>query len=264
LPEAVRTFARTWRLWKQGEDPAGLLSEANLLDKEASLRQAQRLFPRALELHDEALALARPEEVGHFLLNKAGTLQDDGRQEEALQTLEKAAQEIDGERQPRLRFGVQFNRASNLLLLDRAEQAAPIVAEVRKLAERLRNDTDLLRTLWLEGSCAAGLGRGEEGLAKLEQVRHGFEERGNPFDYALASLDVALFYRKEGRFAEIKALAAEILEIFKAQQVHREAIAAVMLFQDAAENETVTAEMVRRLKDYLSEARSNLQLHFEG
>jgi hypothetical protein len=95
-------------------------------------------------------------------------------------------------------------------------------------------------------------------------VRHGFEERGNPFDYALASLDVALLYRKEGRFAEIKVLAAEILEIFKAQQVHREAIAAVMLFQDAAENETVTAEMVRRLKDYLAEARSNLQLHFEG
>jgi transcriptional regulator with XRE-family HTH domain len=262
LPEAETTFARTWRLWKQGADPAGLLSKANLLDKEASLRRAQRLFPRALKLHDDALELARPEEVGHFLLNKAFTLQHQGKHQEALQTLEKAAQKIDGERQPRLTFGVQFNRASNLLLLDRAGEAAPIVAEVRKLAERLRNDSDLVRTLWLEGNCAAGFGRKEEALTKLEQVRHEFDVRGNPFDYALASLDVALLYREEGRFPEIKILADEILAIFEAQKVHREAIAAVILFQEAAEKETVTAEMVRRLQDYLSKARSSPGLRF--
>jgi hypothetical protein len=38
----------------------------------------------------------------------------------------------------------------------------------------------------------------------------------------------------------------------------------VILFQEAAEKETVTAEMVRRLKDYLARAKTNPQLHFEG
>jgi transcriptional regulator with XRE-family HTH domain len=262
LPEAEATFARTWRLWKKGEDSAGLLSEAYLLDMEASLRRAQRLFPRALKLHEDALALARPAEVGPILLNKAVTLKENGDSEGALKTLEQAAQVVDGERQPRLLWVLQFNRASNLLVLDRAEEAAPIVDEARKLAERLRNDADLTRTLWLEGNCAAGFGRKEEALTKLEQVRHEFKVRENPFDYALASLDVALLYREEGRYPEIKILADEILEIFNAQKVHREAIAAVILFQEAAEKETVTAEMVRRLQDYLSKARSSPGLRF--
>jgi transcriptional regulator with XRE-family HTH domain len=262
LPGAVTNFARTWRLWKEGEDPAGLLSEAYLLHMEASLRSDLRQFNDAMRLHDEALSKARPGERGAFLLNKGCTLQEKGEHEEALQILEMAAQEIDGERQPRLRCVLQFNRASNLLVLDRAQEAAPLVDEVRKLAERLRNDIDLIRTLWLEGNRAAGLGQRKEALTKLEQVRHEFDVRGNPFDYALASLDVALLYRQEGRFPEIKVLADEILEIFKAQQVHREAIAAVMLFQEAAEKETVTTEMVRRLKDYLAKARNRPELRF--
>ena len=40
---AEATFRRAWRLWRDGEDEAGLLSEAHLLDLEASLRQDQRL-----------------------------------------------------------------------------------------------------------------------------------------------------------------------------------------------------------------------------
>jgi tetratricopeptide (TPR) repeat protein len=64
VPSAADTFAEALRLWDKGKDEAGLLSEAYLLDMEASLRRAQGLFPKALELHDRARKLARPEEVG--------------------------------------------------------------------------------------------------------------------------------------------------------------------------------------------------------
>lgn len=73
-----------------------------------------------------------------------------------------------------------------------------------------------------------------------------------------------MLYREEGRFPEIQVLAAEILEFFKAQNVHREAIAAVLLFQEAAEQEKVTAGLVQRLKTYLSEARRRPGVRFEG
>ena len=43
LRSAEATFTRAWRLWRDGEDEAGLLSETHLLDLEASLRQDQRL-----------------------------------------------------------------------------------------------------------------------------------------------------------------------------------------------------------------------------
>lgn len=264
LRAAEATFVRAWRLWRAGEDEAGLLSEAYLLDLEASLRRAQRLFPQALQLHHDALSVARSEEVGSILLNQSATLEQKGDHEASLEVLDQAAQVIDGERQPRLRFGLRFNQAANLCRLGRVKEAALIVPEVRILAERLRNALDLVRTLWLEGSVTAGLGRRNEARAQLEQVRRDFEDRGLPYDYALVSLDVAMLYREERRFPEIKALAGEILKIFNAQGVHREAIAAIVLFREAAEKEQVTAELLRRLQGYLTEVQKNPHLRFEA
>ena len=116
LPGALPTFARAWRLWHQGQDPADLLSKAYLLDMEASLRSDLGHFKEATRLHNEALKTARPGELGVLLLNKACTLQKKGDHEEALRTLAQAAQAIDAERQPRLRCVLRFNQAFELAL----------------------------------------------------------------------------------------------------------------------------------------------------
>jgi transcriptional regulator with XRE-family HTH domain len=261
---AERSFAQAGRLWRSGEDSAGLFSEAYLLDMEASLRRAQRRFPQAHRLHDQALALAGPDERGAILINRAVTYQHQCKHEEALQALAEAAEAIDGERQPRLLHCALFNRASNLLLLGRTAEAEPLVPEVRSLADRLDNGIDLIRATWLEANCAAGLGRREDALSKLAKVREGFAGKSLPFDYALAGLDEAVLYREEGRFQEIQHLAAEILAFFQAQQVHRETIAAFLLLQEAAEQEKVTAGLLERLKTYLSEARRRPGVRFGG
>jgi tetratricopeptide (TPR) repeat protein len=245
------SFAEAWRLWREGDDEAGLLSEARMLDLEASLRRDQRLFGRAVELHDQAIEAARPEERGHFLLNKGFALQEKGEPEEALQVFALAAEEIDGGRHPRLRFGLQFNRTASLCRLGRAEEAAQLVDEVRELAESLRSDRYLIKTVWLQANVDTGLGRRQQALAGLQQVRRDFEARKDPFDYALASLDLALLYRKEGRFSEIEALAGEMLTIFQALRVGREALSTVILFQESARNKDVSVELIRRLQDDL-------------
>lgn len=263
LKAAEATYARAWSLWKAGEDEAALLSEARLLDLNASLRWVQRQFDEALKLHEEALAFARPGEVGYILLNKSATLEQKGDYEGSIEALKQATQAINGEREPRLLFGALFNRAACLCRLSRAREAYPLVAEVRELAERLRNELDLVRTLWLEGNTLAGLGRREEAVAALEQVRRDFSERELPFDHALASLDLALIYLKEGRLAVVQQLAAEMLEIFRALEVQPEAIAALILFRDAAAKSAVTEDLVRRLQDYLALASRNPELRFE-
>ena len=265
LPLAEATLSRTWKLWHEGEDSHGLLSEARLLDLEASLRRDQRNFERAIHLHERALKLARPDEEGHFLLNLSATFDQKGDPEAALRTLAQAAEKVDGERHPRLRFGVLFNTAATLCKLGRFQEAEPLVPEVRRLAERQGGGAiDRRKTRWLEATLDSGLGRRAEALAALEEVRQGFENDGLAYDYALASLDAALLYREEERFAEIKILADEILSIFKAQNVHREALAAVILFVEAAEKEQVTPDLLRRLQDYLAKAKGNPELRFEG
>jgi tetratricopeptide (TPR) repeat protein len=257
LDRAEESFAETWRLWREGDDDAGLLSEAYLLDMEASLRRAQRQFHRAIELHDEAIEVAGPDELGLFLLNKSATLEEKGDPEDALQILAQAARAVDGGRFPRLLFGLQFNRAASLTRLGRAKEAAGLVDEVRILAERLRNDTDLVKTVWLQANVDAGLGHRQQAIAGLEQVRRDFEERENPYDYGLASLDLALLFREEGRFAEIESLATRMLTTFKALKVDREALSTVILFQEAARNRTLTTEMIRQLRDEIAKARTS-------
>lgn len=265
LPGAEATFSRAWKLWREGEDEKGLLSEARLLDLEASLRRAQRRFGQAIHLHERAIQAARPDEAGHFLLNLSATFEQKGDQEAALQALARAAARIDGERHPRLRFGLRFNTAATLCRLGRFHEAEPIVPEVRTLANRRGGGAiDLLKTRWLEANLAAGLGRRGEALSALDEVRQGFQQEELTYDYALASLDAALLYREEDRFAEIKSLADEILVIFKEQNVHREALAAVILFVEAAEKEAVTPDLLRRLQDYLAKAKDNPELRFEG
>jgi tetratricopeptide (TPR) repeat protein len=263
LPAALQSFEEARRLWDLGEDPAGLLSEAHLLDMEASLRRALRQFDRALELHEDALLVALLEEVGSILLNKGGTLQQSLKYEQAIETLAKAEAAIDGERQPRLLQSVLFNRATCLCLLQRAEEAVPLVSQVRLLAERLRNDVDLIRALWLEATCDTYLGRKEDAVTKLAKVRLDLREQ-LPFDHALASLDLASIYRGTGDTQRIKGLASEMLEIFQAQKVHREAIVAILLFREAAEEERVTAELLQKLREYLTRAKAQPELIFEA
>lgn len=265
LPLSEATMTRARKLWNEGEDPQGLLPEARLLDLEASLRRGQRRFDEAIRLHERALKAARPEEEGHFLLNLSATFDQKGDPEAALRALEQAESKVDGERHPRLMFGLRFNRVATLCRLGRFQEAEPLLPEVRRLAEREGGGSiDRRKTRWLEANLAAGLGRRDEALAALDEVRQGFEKDGLAYDYALSSLDAALLYRKENRFAEIKALAGDMLAIFKAQNVHREALAAVILFVEAAEKEQVTPDLLQRLQDYLARAKSNPGLRFEG
>jgi len=54
----------------------------------------------------------------------------------------------------------------------------------------------------------------------------------------------------------------EMVSAFETQEVHREALAALLLFQEAAGREEVTAGLVRELITYLASARSNPELRF--
>jgi hypothetical protein len=54
-----------------------------------------------------------------------------------------------------------------------------------------------------------------------------------------------------------------MVEIFKAQRVQDKALAAVIVFRKAAEQQRVTVELVRKLADYLRRVERNPDLQFE-
>lgn len=265
LPGADEAFLCSARFWNAAK-PAGRptpLDEVRLLDLEASLRKYQGRFEEALDLLDRALS--RTEDAGarvRILIKQATTLELQGAYQQAVLALEEAISLLKGSGESRLHLGIRFNLAVNLLHLSRNDEAAGLLPHVRNLAFRLGNTLDSVRVLWLEGRLESGLGNRKQAIAALTKVREELTSREIAYDAALACLELAVLYLDEKRTGEVKALARQMIWIFSAQGVHREALAALRLFCEAAEHDTVTVDLVKSILGYLERARHLPNLPF--
>jgi transcriptional regulator with XRE-family HTH domain len=257
LPAAEEAMAAALSLWERGVAAADdLLDEARVLGLEASLRRAQRRFEESLVLLDRALAAgASRRSTAVHLINKASTLEEMGRVEEAIGLLRFTAPLVDGEREPRLRFCVESNLADLLSKAERYEEAAGRLPEAKRLARLGGRELDLVRLRWTEGRIAAGLGEVGRGAELLSKVRGELASRGIAYDTALVTLELAVLYAGEGRTAEVKALARHLVPMFRNQALPAGAMAALMVFRKAAERERVTVELAREIGGYLVRAR---------
>lgn len=247
---AEAAFTLVWQLWREGAggDAAGLLPAWRLFDLEASLRRDQERFSEALDQVEMALEACPRSVAGRILVKKASILEAAGEREQAVATLQAADPLVDGDKDVRLRTCLLFNLAINLCHLERLEEAAGFLPEIRQLNEQLRNRYDAARCRWLEGTIAAGRGLGGEAQTALEEVRAEFRRLGNEHEVALVSLELAhLYLEAGGRTAEVQEIAREVCPYFTRLGLPRSTASAVELFCAAAEQEIATAAMVRQL-----------------
>jgi hypothetical protein len=122
----------------------------------------------------------------------------------------------------------------------------------------------MIRLKWLEGRIHVGLGSREEALRLLAEARESFEAEEKFYDVALALLEEGAVLLEENRTQEVKELTRELPKVFAAKGVHREALAALKVFQEAVEQEAATAELARRILSFLFRARFNQDLQFES
>ncbi len=263
LPIAEETFVRAWKLWNAGAG-TGLLGEWRLLDLQASLLRDRRQFGEALDRLDRALIAAPRTSVGRILMNKASALEQMGEAKRAIEALQEAAPLIDERREPRLFFGLRFNLVTNLLHLDRFEDASVLLPEVQRLALAQRKELDVIRGVWLKGKVEAGLGHGEEARRAFEQVRGEFTARENASDCARVTMDLAVLLLELGPAEKVRDLAREMLWIFRSQGLSKEAFAALKVFCDAARDDSATVELARRVALFLQRAQHDPDLRFEG
>jgi transcriptional regulator with XRE-family HTH domain/tetratricopeptide (TPR) repeat protein len=252
-------FARAWGLWRAGADESNLLAEWRLPLFEASLRRAERRFSEALALLDQARAASGGDHfaTGRILLTREHVFLLMGDIQNALATLAEAAPFVEESGDRRLLFALRFKTAHNLYHLERYDEAARSLPQVRELAIQQANELDLLRVAWLAAKVAAGKGRTEEAIAGLEQVSRDFTARKLPFDAALSSLDLAELCLEDGRVAEVKELAVAMGWIFQAQGIDREALAALRLFCDAARQELATVELTQRVINEVKQVKES-------
>jgi tetratricopeptide (TPR) repeat protein len=264
LSGSERAFEASDTWWEAGISGIGdaLGYEPILLSLKAPLRTIQRRFPEALKLLDQAVDLflhGQPEHrdlhlAGRSLISKAYVLIEMGSPEAAIEVLRKAGGLIDPERDPRLGLCIQHNLVDNLSKIGRHAEAADLLPSLRDLAAAHGGALDRLRLQWVEGRVAAGLGDHAQARQLLAGVRQIFLDNGNPYEAALATLDLVIPHLTEGNTVEVQALADEMVTVFNEHNVSREALAALLLFQEAARRETATAELARKVAASLSAA----------
>lgn len=240
LPGAERAFQTAERHWQPAWGNLGdvLGYEVRYLALAASLRREERRFPEALRLIDLALELeAETGLLGKLLVSKAKILEESGDLEEAIATLEKARAFAHSD--PRLALSIEHNLIWLLAGLSRFERAYALLPSATSRSRELGNELDLLRLRWVEGAVLAG--RGDLSLAEeaFQEVKAGFASREMPFDAALVSLELAHLFARTERIEEARGLASEILPIFEAQAVDREAIMTLALSAQAGAGERV-------------------------
>jgi tetratricopeptide (TPR) repeat protein len=224
------------------------LEKARVLDLLASLRNYQGRLEEATRLLNRAIAIYRRAEqrhlLGRALLNKAHVRIWAGDPQAALELLRQGLAHIEPERDVKLTLSAYHNLACVLDDLGEYDEAARVLERSRPLYLSCGH---LIQLHYLEAHLAMGMGRLAEAEAGLREVRADFAEQSMAYDAALASLDLAEVYLLQGRHAEMRELAQEMLSIFESREQHREATAALILFQKAAEAESVTMGLVHEV-----------------
>lgn len=244
------------------------VDEALILELKGAMRRAQGRYDEALELLDDAIALYREvnetHRHGRALIVKGLTLQYRGDPEAAAECFRTSLFLLDGPREPRLLLMSQCNLIGCLDLSGRSAEAALLIPEAKALIEQAGKRSDVLRLAWIEGRVQTSLGLWAAAEETFQWIREEFAEDGLVFDAALVSLYLAGVYIRQGKTVEARRLAEEMLPIFRSRDIHREALAALIVFQQAAEMEQLTLGLIEEVSTFLEKARDNPGLQFRG
>jgi tetratricopeptide (TPR) repeat protein len=265
LPEAEERM-RSARSLVRHEDVTDTTVYAEIDWFEGVLRRDQRRFKESAELLARSSSLFQlagdRTEAARPLLALGLMYYDRQEPSKAIETTEAALVHLSPEAEPHLYLCGRHNLALFLVEQGKFDAAADLLQSDAELYERFADPWTALRQVWLKGKIAFATWRLEEAEQAFLEVRRGFILQGNGYDAAMISLDLALLYLKEGRTEEVQRIAVEMHTLFGAQEIHREAAAALLLFQEAAEREALTAEWVEDITAYLKRARENPELRF--
>lgn len=257
LKAADAAFRRSARLIEDSPDPEELATHLYL---RGVLRKDQRRFAEATRLFEQARRLSEEigdrDKVARILISMGSLRMERGEPEEALPALLDAQVLLGEVSDPRVVLFARGNLANCLVELGDHAGARELFEQCREDYAAAPDAYVRLRALSLEGRIAAGLGEEERGEALLAEVRAEYLERAQHYNAALISLHLAALYARQGRSAELRALAEEMAATFLAQEIPAEAMAALAFFRQAVEQDRATEELVGEVARVLQRAQT--------
>jgi tetratricopeptide (TPR) repeat protein len=265
LESAELALCRASELFTGGTGDEEL--RARLFDLLASFYGARRQFDMARSALDIALGVyerRRDDQLaGRALIKMGNYMGYAGQPEEGVRLTREGLSRLDEERDPGLVFVAVHNLSRLLKDCGHFREARKILWQNRKRHEYAGGPLNLLKLRWLEGEINAGLGELERAEQAFLAVRTGFAEAGMGYTAAVASLDLATIWLRQGRDAEARQLARETAEAFLALGIHREALGAILILQKSLEVCQANATLVESVARYLRRAEEDPTARFE-
>lgn len=224
-------------------------------------------FERAEESLDRAallFAVMQDEDASTRVMLSLGELyQRMGNPLDALDAVRRVLSQLTEESSPDLYWIARFNHCVYLADAGSFAEARRELAACLEKPGLGSGGTIAPRVEWLQGRIASGEGDFVAAERHFTRCRQTFLAEQSGINTALVSLDLALVYLQAGAAAKLRTIAEEMALLFQAGDVHREAVAAMMLFQEAIRQEAVTARDLRRLRRYLEDTRHNPAVPFQ-
>lgn len=244
-----------------------VFEEARLLEIKALVRRDQRRLDEAHGLLDDVIAVYRQYRdfhlVGRAFVQKGSTHGAAGELESAVRWLRKGLGLLDPTRERRLELSARHNLMLYLHESGRDQEAWFLLKASRPEFQEHGGELLNLRLRWLEGKIQQALGHLREAEQALTEARSGFLAQGAGFGSALVCLDLAGLYAARNRTEEMRRMAEEMLPIFRSCDIHREAIAALIVFQQAVRMEKLSSDLLDEIRSFLHRARTDPKLRFE-
>ncbi|HTQ79120.1 MAG TPA: hypothetical protein VMM92_03930 [Thermoanaerobaculia bacterium] len=254
--QAAQFFADALALMKKHKYANQLLL-ARILDLQASLFRAQRQFSRCFKNLERVRRIYS--DAGDFhlagrALIKTGIAKGAANEpEEAVTLLRRGIGWVDPARDPQVLPNAIQSLVVFTVAAGRYQDGQTLLEEHRPLLYGQEEPLNLLKLRWIEGRIAAGLGQVVEAETAFQEVRSEFANQRLPDQAAVATLDLARVWVGQGRTAEIAELVAESVKIFEGLGIRREAIAALLVLQEAAIRDRLTVALVERIAARLRE-----------
>ena len=254
LRGAEQGISAAERFLQLGErDP---LAQGDVALFKAALRRDQRRFAEAWELLEQAneqyKLVDRQDLVGTVLIAKATVRYEEGDALGSIPFLQEALVRMDEATDGFLKLALYHNLVTAYAETGQYSQALELLPQTRHLASIWGKGYYEIRLRWVEGIILRGRGQFEQAEASLIEAREQFTRFGDLIGAALVCLDLAALYYRQNRLADVEKLAGSMVPTFNALQQHREAYAALTLFQRAVEERNLTNVVI-------DQARKSLQ-----
>jgi tetratricopeptide (TPR) repeat protein len=243
---AETALAQSFQAYHQGTRSP--LLRAKLAEISASLLCDQREFPEAFQALDLAYSLYTkhdaPHDAGRALITKGLHSGYTGDPEEGIRLIASGLRIIDRARDSKLVFQSLHNILLFRVELGKFKSARRQIFEMRLLYERHNDQILKTKLRWIEGKVFLGLRELDRAIRAFQQAKDGFLQLNMNYDAAIVSFELAAVWLDLGKGKEARRLLHEMLEIFRARYIAREAIAAIIMLRDAADRNELTVDLL--------------------